>query len=266
MKHDLSLHVEDGPAYGTYEVARCSVRMVFTVAPDGKQYVLDEDGDVVEPGERAFVYERAGGVGHMCGDDGCYRYIVYRYAGAMEPGTGEYLPASETELYAIRLEARNRILAWSHQELDRQRADEQTRPSRAEDPDAIRLGPDLDEATAKAASYLAPRELEPAAASLFDAAPSAGALTPANRMVPALPLTEEDLAALDEHELRYSRGQVLQKIGPKPNKDYPDGPPRATIVGVDEKRGRYLIAPYPGCVANVITFPAAEIFWRPVTA
>lgn len=118
-RSDLLAIVTDGPNAGEYEAERLAARMVFTVdRATGRRYVLDEDGDRVEPTEDAYVYEHDPdvGVGWLCErgrGGGCIRTVTYRYAGTLDTETGEFVPATPVEVGEIRREARQRVIAWA---------------------------------------------------------------------------------------------------------------------------------------------------------
>jgi hypothetical protein len=111
----LSALVLDGPCAGTYDVRRATKRMVFSRAADGRTYALDEDGDQVEEGEEAFVYETDGSAGFMCGRGPglpC-RTITYAIAATMDAATGEVQPLSPEQLEAERKTGWDRVVAWA---------------------------------------------------------------------------------------------------------------------------------------------------------
>lgn len=109
----LEAFVLDGPAAGTYEVKRAAARMVFTVDRlTGQQFALDEDGDVIEPSEDAYVYESDGTIGWLCGKRAT-RMVSYEYAGRLDAGTGEFVAATDDEISEIRRAGRERIFAFA---------------------------------------------------------------------------------------------------------------------------------------------------------
>jgi len=111
----LSALVLDGPCAGTYDVRRATKRMVFTRGVGGRTYALDEDGDQVETGEDAFVYETDGSVGFMCGRGPGLpaRTITYVIAATMDGATGEIEPLSAEDLEAERKAGWERVVAWA---------------------------------------------------------------------------------------------------------------------------------------------------------
>lgn len=111
----LSALVLDGPCAGSDDVRRATKRMVFTRAADGRTYALDEDGDRVEEGEDAFVYETDGSVGFMCGRGPGLpaRTITYAIAATMDAATGEIQPLSPEQLEAERAAGWERVVAWA---------------------------------------------------------------------------------------------------------------------------------------------------------
>jgi hypothetical protein len=145
---DLEAIVVDGPSAGSYPARRLAARMVFTVdRVTGRRYVLDEDGDQVEPTEDAYVYEHDPevGVGWLCvrgHGGGCIRTVTYRYAGALNPETGEFLPATPAELDVIRHEGRKRIIAWAQAAL--------------RDPEPVEVAAQLDDARERLKTAAAP--------------------------------------------------------------------------------------------------------------
>lgn len=108
----------DGPCAGSYDVRRATRRMVFTCAPNGRTYALDEDGDEVEPGESAYIYETDGSVGWICGRGPGLpaRTLSYTIAATMDAATGEVHPLSPAQLEAEREAARTRVIAWARGE------------------------------------------------------------------------------------------------------------------------------------------------------
>lgn len=109
----LQALVVDGPCAGSYDVRRATKRMVFTLALDGRTYALDEDGDKVDAGEQAFIYETDGSVGWVCIRGACDRVVTFTLAATMDAATGEVTPLTSAELDAERKAARKRVIAWA---------------------------------------------------------------------------------------------------------------------------------------------------------